>query len=457
MKARGPAMLLVNVRWTAASAVALGRAWLFSYVRDLVHYLLGVFLPPPPKLSHGSVHVFDIVARHKIPVSLASKANFVLRFNAVKPADYVLANEVSLYSLTDAEAVFVEVDPTDLDRVYGRREDGAPSPFLFDSQFALARRVICMTTSTLHTIAQRIEVDPGRVIVVSNTTRCGSMLLCDVLQSARAGAVVFREPDALTGVLLLGNMPTASKRLFLHSVLRVLCKGVNDGGALRPRPLVVIKPRGHCIKLLLDMNAALPGCRHLFLYRDALATIISMTRAYGTEPAQLWRYWLLQSAFARRLCPTLAAGLKGIIIISDSDDLNWAREEAYFCALPMLAKYTLLWSIICQTYVQCREAGVPISACKLEALQQDSAGTCKAVFEWCGLDSDAAQSAAAAMATADDAHGASLFSRDRLRPFSMPAVDVPGLLHTMNDICLKCGVPRVDGPCLLPGTIPARP
>ena len=85
--------------------------------------------------------------------------------------------------------------------------------------------------------------------------------------------------------------------------------------------------------LLTDayLRSALPGAKHLFLYRSAVATVQSMTRAFTSETDQLLRGPLLQSGFVRRMFCQRAAGLtgrerEGIFLLSDSSALARARD-----------------------------------------------------------------------------------------------------------------------------------
>ncbi|KAG8465952.1 hypothetical protein KFE25_005522 [Diacronema lutheri] len=464
--------LLRTLQWGLSSALALLRMRQFSLVRGFVSWALKL----APGLRHarvgeqrGCALVCDILHKRKLPVSLASATDFILGPPTAHPAEYVLADTVSLYCLTEAEAIFVEV-PAACDVYAGSR---APSPFLFDTQFELAVRVVRLPLEVMLRLASQVELEASRLIILSNTTRCGSMLLCDMLEAAPRVRVL-REPDALTCVLLLQHVSLDAQRAILRGALRMLCKpaaaaartaAIGRGGDGRgagggapvaggaPHAIVAIKPRGHCIKLLKLMADAVPGCRHLFLYRDGLLTAQSMARAFCSEPVHLTRHWLLQSPMVRRLFPADAAMAKALIVISDDPLLEWARAEDYFTALPPLAKYALLWAVVCRTYLLARADGLLIAACRLDDLDRDRDRFCREVFEWCGIDAAHAALAARASAHAGDAHQASIFSRSRLAHFRAPTVDSAELRRTLDEICDNCGVPRLGEPTLLPGTL----
>lgn len=448
---------MADLLWALGSALELLRMRQFHLVRSLVGWALQLVYGAPrvhdehPRCALAS----EILHRRKLPVALASAADFILGQPTLQPPECVLADNVSLYCVSSIEAVFVEV-PAGCDIYAGAR---APSPFLFDVQFALAVRVIRLPLQAMLRLASQLQLEPPDVLLLSNTTRCGSMLLCDMLESV-PGMRVLREPDALTCLLALTGIPLDSQRALVRAVVRMLCKpdrggratGAAEGGAPERRR-VAIKPRGHCIKLLQLLADAVPGCRHLFLYRDGLLTAQSMTRAFCSEPAHLSRHALLQSALVRALFPAHAAAAKGVVVISDDPLLDWARDEAYFTGLPLLAKYALLWAVICRTYLGCRACGLRIAGCRLEDLQADREGFCRRVFDWCGIDAAHAPAAAAAAAQAGDAHGGSIFSRRRLARFGLTAVRGAALRAQLDRICDECGVPRLGEPTLLPGTL----
>ncbi|KAJ1631704.1 hypothetical protein T492DRAFT_993850 [Pavlovales sp. CCMP2436] len=474
--------MLHALRWSLSSALELLRLRQFGIVRCLVGWALELTLvgwalqlthtEPRVENEHADcARVAEILHRRKLPVSLASVSDFILGRARAVPPEAVLVDNVSLYCISEHEAVFVEVPPGC--DVYACAS--APSPFLFDAQFELATRVIRMPLQALMRLSSQVEFEPASLLLLSNTTRCGSMLLCDLLEGV-PGMRVLREPDALTCMLALGALSLDAQRAIVRAVLRMLCKptrarpaaalraGEDEAGRQAERsaaagaeggpPRFAIKPRGHCIKLLQLLDDAAPGCRHIFLYRDGLTTVQSMTRAYSSESAQLSRYWLMQSPLVRSLFPVDAAAVKGVIVISDDPHLEWARSEAYFTQLPVFAKYALLWAVICRTYVQRRAAGMRIAACKLEDLERDRERFCAGVFAWCAIDAKHAALAALASSQAGDAHGASIFSRSRLSKFGTMAVDSPTLRRQLDEICDNCGVPRLgEQPGLLPGTL----
>ena len=53
-------------------------------------------------------------------------------------------------------------------------------PFSFMAQFFKAKKILEVNHATLHKIADKIEKLEGNCVLINNTGRCGSTLLCQV-------------------------------------------------------------------------------------------------------------------------------------------------------------------------------------------------------------------------------------------------------------------------------------
>jgi len=279
------------------------------------------------------------------------------------------------------------------------------------------------------------------------------MALCEVVrQLSQQPVPVISEPDALT--CLLFTTP-AEAGLARHSVLRAVVQLLVHGAIEASRAagqssptLVGIKPRGHCIKYLPELAAACPELKNLFLYRDCRKTVGSMVRAFGSEPIDLWRRALSQSPMLRWLCPQQAATLKYIQILSDDEELDWAREDGYFFQLDASGRYTLLWASICRMYTNYRNEGLGISAVRYEDLLADPEAAAAAIAQYIGVDPPPA--GAATQALSGDAHAAGVLSSTGLSRRSAPQQDTTSE-EMCKTICERMGIPR-DGTRLV-GTL----
>jgi hypothetical protein len=223
---------------------------------------------------------------------------------------------------------------------------------------------------TFFTFADRLGEPKARICWLHNTTRCGSMLLCQVLGNA-PGTVVLQEPDAITCALFGYWQQAPREKLvrLLRAIVRVMC----CAGVWPNAEVVVIKPRGHCIVLMEAMAEAAPDSRHLFLYRNGAATVQSMMRAFGSEPADLKRRAFLQNhnRVLQRVLPSWWQPLIVTFALSNDPAMAWARNPAVFSALPLLVKYILLWGSICREYLKQTNGGVQVLFCLCGAMWCD--------------------------------------------------------------------------------------
>ena len=53
-------------------------------------------------------------------------------------------------------------------------------PFAFMAQFFKSKKILMVNHKTLHKIAEKIDKLEGNCVLINNTGRCGSTLLCQV-------------------------------------------------------------------------------------------------------------------------------------------------------------------------------------------------------------------------------------------------------------------------------------
>ena len=220
--------------------------------------------------KHGRI----LWKRKHFEMKFASSFDFMCFFiSRVKP-EYVLRQNVSLYALTNKEAIFVET-AKDVDI-----HSSKVHPFFFVAQFRYARNVIKMSISDFVSLAEKIGDPAVPVILISNTGRCGGTMLCQMFESL-PGTLVMQEPDPpLHACILLENGAVNKERYdaMLRSAIRILCK--RRPGIQR----ICIKPRARCMAMMKDIPRLAPNLKHIFMYRNPLNTISSMLRMMYCEP-----------------------------------------------------------------------------------------------------------------------------------------------------------------------------
>ena len=207
-----------------------------------------------------------ILWRKKISNGLEhSPADFLCAFSSPVTPEYVLQPTVSLYAITDKEAVFVETPETI--NIY------SPDvyPFFCIAQFIYAMKVIKLSIKDFVTLAEKIEDPSIPVIWLSTTGRCGGTMLCQVFESV-PGTLAITEPYSplnLCNLLENQKQHVSEYKNLLKSIVRVLCK---------PHPcvqMVTIKSHSKCTMMMTDISKVCPYIKQIFVYRNSKETILS--------------------------------------------------------------------------------------------------------------------------------------------------------------------------------------
>ncbi len=148
----------------------------------------------------------------------------------VDPAIVAQESNISLYCVDHPQrrAIFVETPP-DLDL--------AAAPFLYQTQYDAAQRLIAVPYDVLDRIVDEVHIDARQLILVYSTGRCGSTLVSHALNQAR-GVVGFSEPDVYTQLTSCAS-PTAAM-----TPTYVACWGVAPQSSAR-RCELAARPRMH--------------------------------------------------------------------------------------------------------------------------------------------------------------------------------------------------------------------
>ena len=206
-------------------------------------------------------------------MGLVSPYDFICLFRTRVKTEYVLRPNVSLYSLTTTEAIFVET-PTGMN-IYS----SDVHPFFFVAQFLNATKVIKMSIKDFVSLAEKIGDPRASVIWMSNTGRCGGTMLCQIFDTV-PGILVINEPDPPSNVFHLhanNRINVSDYEAILKSMIRIMC---------RPHPgiaRIIIKPRPLCTFMMMDICKLCPDVRHIFSYRNSLDTIRSWLAAMAYE------------------------------------------------------------------------------------------------------------------------------------------------------------------------------
>ena len=224
-----------------------------------------------------------------------SPFDFLCFFISRLKPDSVLRPNVSLYALTDKEAIFVET--AENVNIYSSKVH----TFFFVAQFLHAKNIIKMSIKDFVSLAEKIGDPTVPVSWISNTGRCGGTLLCQMFESV-PGTLVIHEPDTplpLWHLQAKGALNDSQYEVMLKSSIRFLTC-TNEFHDIKR---IFIKPRPQCPVLINDITRLLPSIRHLFMYRNSLDTIKSWLKAVQCEPFPAVIYSCTNSEWFSKICP----------------------------------------------------------------------------------------------------------------------------------------------------------
>ena len=288
------------------------------------------------KDSSISAQILNIHWRYRYSEILRpnSLTDFVYSHSHFDHPAIVLRDAMTLYTICDTEAVFVEAEHG-IDVA-----NSSVSSFMKVAQFQHATRLVVIPIRTFHCLAEEMGGPHGRLFFVNNSGRCGSTLLCRIFEETQKW-IAFAEPDALN---ILSNMDTSRPDFdkMVRSTMRMLCKSRKS------------EPEGYMIKisapatlnLLRPLYRIFPLAHYAYMYRDGIKVAQSMTKLREQDPLLK----LLDTTL------TLFPWLQNHAIRAGG------FESPDFISVPMvdsLPRYFLIWAILSSKFVEFQEAGIP--------------------------------------------------------------------------------------------------
>ena len=341
--------------------------------------------------------------------------------------DTVLQDNITLYTITPSYAVFVETDSeTDV-------TDMKEHPFLKVAQHELATRLIVLPTNSFHKLADHIGRPKAKLILMANTMRCGSTLMCQIFQRTNK-CVALSEPDMEKVLQMNSWMKKEECDRTTVSIINLLCKP----RASKPQAYM-LKVAGPSIGVLPILHALYPESSLLFMYREGTQMALSCARIAKVEPSTKLA-WAIISLLGPQ-------SLKYLIRMSDYSeaDLNHQFETT----VPFIG-FMMWWADLCSRYRRMRKQGLPISAIKYEHIVNNPQHALKEIFKYCDLDLDLVTKALEALQ--DDSQGHSILSQHNLRQYETPEM-TPDTRLQIHQIFDYAGIPRPPKPCVLDGTL----
>ncbi|ELU10730.1 hypothetical protein CAPTEDRAFT_208974 [Capitella teleta] len=216
---------------------------------------------------------YRILARRKLnEEDIASPLHFWLMFRRLNKLDVLLEKNVTMYCVDEQYAYFVETD-SNVD-VYSSNV----SPFVYMAQYQHAKKFYVVPIPVFTTFVDNLPKCNTKVALLSNTGRCGSTLLTQVLEGT-GRVLAMSEPDTIDHFanvcIKKGGVGCDStwKRLALIFQFYAYCAHINGG-----YDLVCIKTRNFAQCLVPIVHEHAPWVNQLYMYRKGVKIIESFMK-----------------------------------------------------------------------------------------------------------------------------------------------------------------------------------
>ena len=302
--------------------------------------------------------ILEINRKHKHPFSGMEIRHFDYTEGEEIPLEILDKPNISLCCLDPAkrQAIFVETPP---------EIDIYKSPFIRNTQFEYAQRLISISYEDLHKIADRIENPNKRLIIIHYVSRCGSTLLCNLL-SRLDNFVSLAEMDIFTHICDLRNIwkyPDEETIKILDSCTRICCKFPDYHYILKPRHT------GICIGDWL--YRLFPDSKTIFMYRNGEDVVKSYIRICNSN--NLTKKQIVEDD------PNHFINMKTILKKYYCDGNQW--DEEYFRS----NLFIFMWLFAMESYLNLTQQGIPMFTFRYEELIKSPQTIITELFKYCQL------------------------------------------------------------------------
>jgi hypothetical protein len=371
-------------------------------------------------------HVMRRIFSHRLdPFIEARQSDFVLVHERFEHPHYVLRDDVTLYTITQTDAVFVQSRK-------GCKQPAFCYDFFVIGQYSSADRVITIPLDHFTTLAENIEGDGAKILFLQNQARCGGTLLTGICKES-GRCVTFNEPHCLNAIvkhLFINYVWTGERaKQHLRNTVRVLCKPYRG---LEEKPLCyVIKPTATSIVCADLIHDAMPEAIQVFLYREPVAIAISIRRIGQVLST-------LKLLFHLPNLPGMIAPLLRLIGYCDVDYRGFTPRGS-----PELEFGYRLACLTMFHYLTANKHGANIHGMRYRDLVTYQDEMISKFFQVCGLPNNLIEKAKQAMER--DSQANSPISREILgKVIPNPPVATQQFLDIARDMAREFGVPSMD-------------
>ena len=334
--------------------------WLFTSIRNLIWWWNGTSADIWQRQKNWQstkqhAHKMKILLPYIVdPVLPVYERNFLMTHDGFVQAGYMLRDDISLLQITKTHALFVQQDPS-MAPAFSHKYNFATA-----GQVITARYLIKMPIESFLELAEELECEEEKIVLIHNIGRCGGTLLTSCFDHTER-AVSWCEPRALDNVMRLANYAwdRETSRRLIRCTLKMLAKPYHgfNGTTL-----------GYAMKVCTFLNGdnevicnAVPKAKHVFMYRDLNKAAHSGQRTLWLVPSFFVFYlsnWVFNPQSVPFFFHIMGTRAKGI------DDISYRYD--------LFLEFLYRLQIISFTaFNRMREAGLTVTALRYEDLMKE--------------------------------------------------------------------------------------
>ena len=400
-------------------------AWIAMTVESLVLNVSGLVLWN--RRQNRPVQVSKVLAGHRLSF-YPDRADFLAIHEGFKPVHYLRRDEVTLYTADEFNAYFVETDE-DVD-IYSSDTE----PRLYQSQFQHAQKLLKVPWGVCHHFAEELAKDGNpKVILLTNTSRCGSTLLAQMFECT-GRVLTLSGPEVFVKIM---NWPHLVNQRILETVIRLYTK------PHKTEPLAfLLKPKGGCTPLVPQVYAACPWVHHIFMYRNGQGCVNSMMSALSLNPLVTPKPRGKSSiAHEKRMVQ--------LLLMEPFYRYFLVRHDVRKLVVDFYALNTWIWASLIRHYLDFVAQGMETPTVKYEDLLANPAKTFATLLRMFSLPPNLAKSGLRAMER--DSQRGHVISLEH-RKHVIPAM-TNDQRRRCNSICDVLEVPWLDDDIRLPNSV----
>lgn len=348
--------------------------WLWCIGRNIVHLLKyirwklngtsKILSEMDTNINHPySIQVQKIVSRYKHDIMFGNcgESNFISTHYTFETFNYLMKPNISLYNidLERKQAIFVETGHTI------HVTDSAIGCFMHVNQYSFANKMISLSLNKFLQFSSMLGRPQAKLLFVSNTGRCGSTLLVQILE-ATGLCIVINEPAILQ--TLYTNRNNIDPEMFdklITATINIFCKPVRKGVEM-----FVIKNMASSTGLVPHLRRLYPHAQQLFMYRNGAAVTRSLDRSMHTNS------YLQLLVFLSQFIPAIRRKLLFMFDIPQDDNIRPG-------SLVQLA--SIRWAFNMRKYLKYVSNDIGIVGIRYEDIVLDKEHALHRLFDHIGL------------------------------------------------------------------------